>query len=82
MQVYLADDGTYKNTWSHRTLIPTEEQLGWFAMLDAAANERGVAKLMDDKFECSRTESLTLAGKRYTHYIIKGTGKYIGDKEC
>lgn len=82
MQVYLADDGTYRSTWSHKTLIPTEEQLGWFAMLDAAANAQGYAELMDGDYPCTRMDGGFTDGRTRIVYCIKGSGTYIGDKEC
>lgn len=88
MQVYLDKDGKYHNHWSHRELIPTEENLRWFAMLDAAADDKGFARFDDVQVQgqkigvtttCQRRCDRTQMGE-VVMYWIPGSGNYVGDK--
>lgn len=79
MHVYLDKYGRYRNAWSHKILIPSEENLRWIAMLDVAADERGNAMLeINNALWAQRRED----GNTTVNYWIPGAGKYEGEREC
>lgn len=85
MHVYLDEDGNYRNNWSDYTLIPSEDDLRWIAMLDAAADRTGSAILPCGLSEKDGTPSSALRGvnnKGVVSYIIPGSGRYIEDRDC
>jgi len=89
MRVYLDEEGKYRQAWSHKVLIPTEDNLRWIAMLDAAADEKGNAffadvEVVENKpgFTLSSGASRTINNSGRVVYTFPGKGTYEGERDC
>lgn len=91
MHVYLANDGKYRQGWSHKILIPTAEDLLLFALLDAACNDGQDVRIPTPDWAVHRLKGGTkdfmmvrrmVVGEGRVDYWIPGSGKYEGERDC
>lgn len=75
--MYLAPDGKYRNWWSHKVLIPTEEQTAAFALLDAATDDEGRAYISGVGTKVY--EYSARCRELFAFYNVPGDGTYEGE---